>query len=278
MPFDPRRGSSGNGAFLISSARQQGITQAAQALPPRSLNPALRRLHKFRTSLLPVLLMFTFTTLVLGAIYAYCVARPENIVTDRLPVDRNAKDDLSIFGKRAASPKSRSEVALLFYTLAVPGLSLFDQAFELIMHHHTPRYFGLRSVYITLLTTSSLLICGWITTISFWMHCELTIFNKDKARQAVCPAQARGHFMYGIHEVSIARIVVAWIIVLFYIGHVVLLGLGYTAQKRIWRIIGGGKAHGDVETSLGEAQIVVIKFEDDSNEVGAGLAKEANVI
>ena len=296
MAFSPRRASSGNGAFVISNTRPQVAAKQEQALPPRPRNPALRRLHKFRTILLPILLVFIFTTLVLGAIYAYCVAKPHTDIADRLAVDSSAEADSSIFGKRetasyatdtvssktSSSPtnsaQDQPEVALILYTLTVPGVSLFHLVFELIMHHHTPRYLSRRSIYITLLTTSSLLICGWITTISFWMHCELPIFNQNKAGQAVCPAQVRGHFMFGIHEVSIARIVVGWVVVLMYIGHVVLLGLGYKVQKRIWRILGGGKVVGDVEMNHGEARVVVVKFEDDSNKADTGLAKEANVV
>jgi len=278
MPFDPRRASSGNGAFLISSARPQGTTKAEQTLLTRPRNPALLRLHKFRTILLPLLLMFTFITVVLGAIYGYCVAKPHTDIADQLAVDSNAGADSSIFSRRATSSESQSEVALLFYMLTVPGLAVVHQTFELIMHHNTPRYFALRSVYITLIATSTLLICGWVTTITFWMHCELPIFNRNKAGQAVCPAQVRGHFMYGIHEVSITRIVVGWVVVAMYIGHVVLLGLGYKAQKRIWRIIGGGKSAGDVEMSHGEARVVVVRFDEGNQLADAGMAKEANVI
>ncbi|ETI21963.1 hypothetical protein G647_06033 [Cladophialophora carrionii CBS 160.54] len=292
MHFNPRRASSGNGAFLISNTHPRPAIKTEQALPSRSRYPALHRLHKFRAIILPVLLMSTFTTLLLGAIYAYCVAKPHTDIGDILAVDSNAEADSSIFGKRetaatatetTAGTKSisssygESEVALLFYTLTAPGLSIFHNIFELIMHHHTPRHMARRSIYITFLATSSLLICGWITTLAFWMHCELPTFNQNKAGQAVCPIQVRGHFMYGIHEVSIARIVVGWIIVLAYIGHVVLLGFGYNAQKRIWRIIGGAEADGDVEMTHGEARLVVVRFDEDDKDDRA-LAKEANVL
>ena len=78
--------------------------------------------------------------------------------------------------------------------------------------------------------------------------------------------------MYGIHEDSIARIVFGWIVVLMYIGHVLVLGLGYRAQKRIWRIVGSGagKIHG-------EARVVMVRFEEDGTKDDA-LAKEANVV
>lgn len=295
MKFNPRRASSGNGAFAISSTRVQTASNPEPILPPRLRNPALRRLHKFRVILLPILLMLVFTTLILGTIYAYCVAKPHTDIADQLAVDSNAEADSSLFGKRdttgeqasaSSSEATSSEVALLFYTLTVPGLSILHVFFELIMHHNTPQYLTLRGMYITLLTTLSLLICGWITTISFWMHCELPIFNQNKAGQAVCPVQTRGHFMFGIHEVSIARIAVAWAIVAMYIGHVVLLGLGFKVQKRIWRIIGGSsssssKTDDDVENlkSHGKARIVVVRFDEgETDKADAGLGKEANVI
>ncbi|EXJ59072.1 hypothetical protein A1O7_06503 [Cladophialophora yegresii CBS 114405] len=292
MQFNPRRTSSGNGAFLISNTHLRPAMKSEPALPSRPRRPALLRLHKFRAIILPLLLMFTFTTLLLGAIYAYCVAKPHTDIGDILAVDSSAEADSSIFSKRetantatetTADKKSisssygHSEVALLFYALTAPGLSIFHTVFELIMHHHTPQYLSRRSIYITFLTTSSLLTCGWITTLAFWMHCELPIFNQNKAGQGVCPIQVRGHFMYGIHEVSIARIVVGWIIVLTYIGHVVLLSFGYNVQKRIWRIIGGGAATGDVEMTHGEARVVVVSFDEDDKDDRA-LAKEARAL
>ncbi len=84
--------------------------------------------------------------------------------------------------------------------------------------------------------------------------------------------------MYGIHEVSIARIIIGCLVVLTYIGHIVLLAMGYNTQKRIWRITGVGKVGGDVEITHGEAKVVVVRFDDDGNNDDGALAKEANVI
>lgn len=287
MKFNPRRVSTGNGAFLISNSRASTPSLADPALPPRPRNSALRRIHKFRVVLLPILLMFVFTTLVLGVIYSYCVAKPHTDIADQLAVDGNAEADSSIFSKRAtgtqsdtstSSTENQSEVALLFYTLTLPSLSILHLFLELIMHHNTPQYLRKRAMYIALLATLCLLICGWITTISFWMHCELPVFNQSKAGQAVCPVQTRGHFMFGIHEVSIARIAVGWIIVSMYMGHVVLLGMGYKSQKRIWRVLGSGKVADDLERSHGQARISVVRFDEGSGNPDAGLDKEANVI
>ncbi|KIW85586.1 hypothetical protein Z517_00978 [Fonsecaea pedrosoi CBS 271.37] len=284
MRFNPRRKSSGNGAFLISNQQSHSATDVGQTLPPRPRNPVLYRLHKFRTVLLPILLVFAFSTLILAAIYAYCVAKPHTDIADRLATDADAEANSSIFGKRETTPdasislsntapttsaasiraaETQPETALLFYALTVPGLSLIHLALELVIHHNTPRLLSLRQAYIALLATSSLLVCGWITSLSFWMHCELPIFNQKISSQAVCPVQVRGHFMYGIHEVSIARIILGWIAVMLYVGHVVVVSMGYRSQRRIWRIVGPRKGDEDVDMTHGEARVVVVKFGDD---------------
>lgn len=242
---------------------------------PSSLphHPALRRLHKFRTIVLPILLVLVFTSLILGAIYAYCVAKPHTEIADRLAQNSTAEADGSLFGRRSASfspshehtlrsttpqdhleTTTASSLPLLFYTLTTPGISLIHLAFELIIHHNTT---GLRKpYYLAILTISSLLVAGWITTLGFWMHCELPPLNKSKAAQAICPVQIRGHFMYGIHEVSVVKAVVGWIVVVVYLGHVVLLAMGLKAQRRIWRFGGPGSVE------HGEASEIVIRLEE----------------
>jgi hypothetical protein len=239
--------------------------------------------------MLPILLVIVFTTLVLGAIYAYCVAKPHTDIASQLAVDSNAEADSSIFGKREAGSftaapttattdaKDAPETALMFYTVTVPVLSMLHLAFELIMHHNTPRHLSLRKVYIALISASTLLICGWVVSLSFWMHCELPVFNKNKLGQGVCPAQTRGHFMYGIHEVSITRIAIGWAVVAMYMIHVLFLGLGYKAQKRIWRIVGSNNAK-DVDATFGEARVITVRFDEGATTREAGLAKEANVV
>jgi hypothetical protein len=217
--------------------------------------------------------MLVFTTLILGAIYAYCVAKPHTAIADQLARDSSAEADGSIFSRRQDSelvpatkdPQSSSkdrdytepQTALLFYTLTTPGVSLVHLTFELIMHHHTPKHLSKRSAYIVLLAATSLLTAGWITTLGFWMHCELPPLNST--RQDLCPIQVRGHFMYGIHEVSIAKTVIAWLVALVYLGHAVLLVIGWGAMKRVWRITGGGK-NGKLED--GHATEIVVSVDD----------------
>jgi hypothetical protein len=289
MAFKTRRASTGNGAFPISTSRALPSSKLEFPPPPRPKIPALRRLHKTRTIILPILLIIVFTTLVLGAIYSYCVAKPHTDIASQLAVDSNAEADSSIFGKRevrsfasvpttaTSDAKDAPETALMFYTVTVPLLSMFHIAFELITHHNTPRLLSLRKVYIALITASVLLICGWVVSLSFWMHCELPVFNKNKIGQGVCPVQTRGHFMYGIHEVSITRLATGWAVVAMYMVHVLFLGLGYKAQKRIWRIVGSTTTK-DVDRTFGEARVITVRFDEGAATRGAGLAKEADVV
>lgn len=331
MRFTTRRVSDGN-VFPISNPRP--LTRAPainaaessldtrssnQQLPSRPRHPALRRLHKFRTIVIPVTLMLVFTTLILGAIYAYCVAKPHTAIAEQLAVDSSAEVDGSIFSRRqnetylvftptntttddttitvnptnttttnsttfvrrqddsdlipaSKDPQQSSsdtstqepddsepQTALLFYTLTTPAISLIHLTFELIMHHHTPQHLSKRMAYLVLLTTSTLLAAGWLTTLGFWMHCELPPLNRT--RQDLCPIQVRGHFMYGIHEVSIAKTVVAWLIAFVYLGHVVCLAIGWGAMKRVWRITGGaGGKNGALEH--GQATEIVVSVDD----------------
>ncbi|KIX04722.1 uncharacterized protein Z518_05592 [Rhinocladiella mackenziei CBS 650.93] len=277
MRFAVRRVSTSDG-FPISQPQNQ--RQPRFPPPPSQLQkPALRRLHKFRTIVLPILLAMVFTTLILGAIYAYCVAKPHTDIADQLAIDSNAEVDSSLFGRRRSLLTSRettsttnssslngsslsqeeeredreSEVALMFYTLTTPIVSLVHLSFELIMHHHTPQHLSLRSIYATFLVSSSLLAAGWLTTLSFWMHCEIPPLNKSG--QSVCPVQVRGHFMYGIHEVSVAKAVVGWIVFLLYAGHLVLLTMGFRAQRRVWKVSGADAR--DVELPQNPAREVI---------------------
>ncbi|KAK5053740.1 hypothetical protein LTR84_001701 [Exophiala bonariae] len=313
MRITTRRVSDGN-VFPISNprplTRAPAITDTEtssdplssdQQLPSRPRHPALLRLHKFRTIVIPVTVMLVFTTLILGAIYAYCVAKPHTSIADQLAVDSSAEVDGSIFSRRSndtyfvfaptntttiteitrrqddtdlipasKDPQQNSndttsqdrdntepQTALLFYTLTTPAISLIHLTFELIMHHHTPQHLSKRLAYIVLLTSSSLLAAGWLTTLGFWMHCELPPLNST--RQDLCPIQVRGHFMYGIHEVSIAKTVVAWLIAFVYLGHVVCLAIGWAAMKRVWRITGAGKSGG---LEHGQATEIVVSVDD----------------
>ncbi|KIW52467.1 hypothetical protein PV05_08101 [Exophiala xenobiotica] len=220
--------------------------------PTRPRHPALHRLHNFRTIALPMLLALVFTTLILNAIYAYCVAKPHTDIADQLAKNGTAEANGSLFGRRSTSvpllareaapittsttnsaERSGSETALLFYTLL------------------TPTHLRSQTSYKLLLSFTTLLTAGWVTALSFWMHCELPPLNKSG--QKVCPAQVRGHFMYGIHEVSIAKTAVGWIVAVAYAAHTLVLVGGYKSQRRIWRL-----ANGKGEIEHGEAAEIVV--------------------
>ncbi|KAL2416120.1 hypothetical protein ABEF91_004053 [Exophiala dermatitidis] len=227
--------------------------------------PTLRRLHHFRTIILPILLVLVFTTLILGSIYAYCVAKPHTDIADLLAQNSTAETDSSLFQRSPAlrdtstSSDSSSDplLALLFYTLTTPTISIIHLFFEIVIHHNsnTPTrglpLLSRRTIYFSILSLSSLLVAGWITNLSFWIHCELaTSTSKHKSldgssnsnlvpsSQAICPPQIRGHFMYGIHEVSIAKAVVGGVVLCLYLGYIACLVSGWKAQKRVWRLIG----------------------------------------
>ncbi|KEF51180.1 uncharacterized protein A1O9_12794, partial [Exophiala aquamarina CBS 119918] len=282
MHFTTRRVSDGN-VFPISNPRplnratsltdrggRSGSPSLNMPLPDRPRHPALLRLHKFRTILIPVTVILVFTTLILGGIYAYCVAKPHTAIADQLAQDSSAEVDGSIFSRRQENsdivpatkdPNDRDytepQTALFFYTLTTPAVSLVHLTFELIMHHHTPKHLSKRSAYILLLAATSLLAAGWLTTLGFWMHCELPPLNSS--RQDLCPIQVRGHFMYGIHEVSIAKTVVAWLIAFAYLGHAILVAIGCGAMKRVWRITAGG---GSGKLERGQATEIVVSVDD----------------
>ncbi|KIW13245.1 hypothetical protein PV08_08432 [Exophiala spinifera] len=267
MKFTTRRVSTGTG-FAISRPQLQTTFPPPPVPAPsrtsrRPQDRALHQLHEFRTIGLPMLLVLVFTTLILNAIYAYCVAKPHTDIAERLSKDATAEANGSIFRRSgslrvfsdahllatrdnaAASTgtSSTSEVALLFYTLFTPCMSLVHLCFELTAHHATPRHLRSKAAFLVLTPSAALFVAGWVTTLSFWMHCELPSLNSNPAGQAVCPAQVRGHFMYGIHEVSIAKIAVGWVVSLAYALHVLVLA-------RAWRIGGSGSGSGSGNEAL----------------------------
>ncbi|KAL2403936.1 hypothetical protein ABEF95_010220 [Exophiala dermatitidis] len=247
--------------------------------------PTLLRLHHFRTIILPILLILVFTTLILGSIYAYCVAKPHSDIADLLAQNSTAEADSSLFQRspapRDTSPSSDSLLALLFYTLTTPTISIIHLFFEIAIHHNsnTPTrglpLLSRRTIYFGVICLSSLLVAGWITNLSFWIHCELaTSTSKHKSLDgssnsnlvpsslAICPPQIRGHFMYGIHEVSIAKAVVSGVVLCLYLGYIACLVSGLKAQKRVWRLIGTGTESTKLEHGeAAEVDVEVIRVD-----------------
>ncbi|KAI1616383.1 hypothetical protein EDD36DRAFT_134153 [Exophiala viscosa] len=217
-----------NDAFPISGPNPPTFPPPPQ--PSRPRHPALRRLHRFRIVGQPITLVLVFTTLILNAIYAYCVAKPH-------------KSDTTA---STASTESSTVTALLIYTLTTPAISLFHLTADLLTNHTNPQHLSTKLAYKLLLPTTALLTAGWAASASIWMHCEIPAFNKSGRN--VCPPQVRGHFMYGIHEVSIAKTAISWTIFVLYAVYLLILVGGYKAQKRVWRIAaktGADFEHGD---------------------------------
>jgi len=223
--------------------------------------PALKRLARNRQYTLPILLVFTFTTLVLSVIYAYCVAKSHD------------STDTSLFGKRyvkavwlpslvpranngqnvtSLSPsdgerEGQGLTALFFYTITLPFCSLVHVSTELMLHLHCQPVLSSRRAHIVSMTTTLALLCGWIITASFWIHCELP----GHGNPGVCPSEVRGHFMYGIHEVSIAKASVTWIIIVLYGVHAGFVATSMKACRRLWKLESGEERGDAKETVIG---------------------------
>lgn len=187
--------------------------------------------------------MFVFTTLILNAIYAFCVAKPHNSNSDT-----TSTSNLTLRSTTPTAPPSSTQTvtALLFYTLTTPTTSIFHLTLTLLTHHTNPQHLRTKLAYTLLIPTTTLLAAGWLTTVSIWTHCEIPPLNRHG--QQICPPQVRGHFMYGIHEVSIAKTAITWIIFVLYAVDLLILVGGNKAQRRVWRITvktGPDFDHGD---------------------------------
>lgn len=210
----------------------------------RNLHSAIRRQNNSRVYLLPLILIFSFITLLLGLIYAYCVVKPHTKLASDASDTIEYED--SMFGKRedhtatsqggtdSASNSSKDETAIFFYTLTLPVLTLMHATSELSLYYFRPTALVGKTAHIVVIAVSSLMTMGWMVTNSFWMLCELP----GMGNQTICPAQTIGHFMYGIHELSIAKATIGWIVVLLYVLHAIYVGKAIQRSARTWRLSG----------------------------------------
>ncbi|RMZ74854.1 hypothetical protein DV737_g5664, partial [Chaetothyriales sp. CBS 132003] len=126
---------------------------------------------------------------------------------------------------------------LLIVTFAIVVLSIIFGYFELLLHHHYYYFHGnaankssllsswsvfnlnarLPSLLILLLHLVTLL--AFTLSTSFWTACEMPP-PTSTALDRLCPAQVRGHFMYGIHELSIAKVAMGWAVVVGLVLHI----------------------------------------------------------
>lgn len=138
----------------------------------------------------------------------------------------------SASGKADSSDSDYLDVETLFYTLTVPFLTFAHAATELTYLFASPS--SLLSLFSNVfsLAISVLLAAGWVVSASLWTHCELAPASATATYQ-VCPAHVRGHFMYGVHELSVAKTAVGWVILAVYM---VQLGLAGSTVRTLWKL------------------------------------------
>jgi hypothetical protein len=223
--------------------------------PPQTL----RRSRQF---LLPNILILTFITTILSLVYAYCISAPHTRITQQ-EFDNNPdieRDD-SLF-RRATMFKhhrrdtswdggsygSSPNAAMLAYTLAAPVATLLYIFVELTLHITRPVISVMRRTHLIFLCCTSLLAAGWAANLALWTQCEMPAASLTM-KMHMCPASVRGHFMFGIHELSIAKVVLGWIIVVGLFAHAYCI----VKNMRDIRKYGGaglGIKHGSVRMVL----------------------------
>lgn len=214
----------------------------------------LRRSRRF---LLPSLLVLTSTNTILSMIYAYCIAAPHTrLSSEDFAQDPNTELDDSYF-KRAAGLIRRAstygtdgspDVAMVAYTLSAPVATLVYIMIELSLHIVRPHISITRRTHQVFLLCVAVLAAGWTTTNALWTHCEMPAPSLT-ANMRMCPISVRGHFMFGIHELSIAKVIVGWFIVIGLLVHMFCL----VKNIRDIRRYGGdglGIQHGSVRMVL----------------------------
>ncbi|RMD44827.1 hypothetical protein DV735_g427, partial [Chaetothyriales sp. CBS 134920] len=136
--------------------------------------------------LVPILIIVTFTIVVLSVIFGYC---PESTTADS------------------------STATLVFYLLTSPVALLLLLSVELILHHHYFYYYysfssskpqpshtsllfnpNARLPSFILLLTHLATWLGFALATSFWTACELPP-PTSTALERLCPSQVRGHFI-----------------------------------------------------------------------------------
>ena len=293
-----------------------------------SITTRFTPLQRSRLFLLPTILILSFTVLILGVIYAYCVASPHTMLTDaQLASPSEVEIDASIFSRREFVPnslpdlgpvptglarrtafpdpsvsdnvattaalkdsvnsifnepkeatqqsqssnKSSLSTQLVFYTLSSPLVTILLVSAELILAWSSTsssssspiaspieeprprsRFSGTltsRRAHLVLLALTLLNIASMTVTGSFWTHCELPSPAITKTL-AICPLAVRGHWMGGIHEVSIAKITISWLVVIGLVCHAFFVWKNMRTERRRWAL---GLDHGKAE----EADITV---------------------
>lgn len=235
---------------------------SSQAPVEKSEKPP-QTLRRSRQFLLPTLLIITFITTILSMIYAYCIAAPHTrLSAEDLSRDPATELDDSLF-KRATALLQRGSSAygsaystdsgdpapaMIAYTLSAPIATLLYILTELAMHITRPHVSATRRTHLAFLACTLVLAAGWTTTNALWTHCEMPAPSLT-ANMRMCPSSVRGHFMFGIHELSIAKVILGWTIVVGLLVHATCLVKNMRDIKR-YGGAGLGIQHGSVRMVL----------------------------
>jgi hypothetical protein len=230
----------------------------ASKSPEETRQSPPQTLRRSRQFLLPTLLVLTFITTVLSMIYAYCIAAPHTSLTkEDLLRDAETEIDDSIFrravtllrrGSSYGSGDGSPDAAMIAYTLSAPVATLIYILSELAMHVTRPHVSVTRRFHLIFLCCTLLIAAGWITTVGFWAQCEMPAPSLTE-NIYMCPASVRGHFMFGIHELSIAKVIVSFFIIVGLLLHAYCI----VKNMRDIRRFGGdglGIKHGSVRMVL----------------------------
>ena len=232
----------------------------------RASRPSPSRLYT-----LPSIVVLSFVTFILAIIYANCIALPHTEGQRGGGGGEGEGEDgdsaYKLHRRNEAADqggKQRGDAGVLFaYTALLPLLTFIHAATESSLYLGRPAWFTTRNAHILTLSLSSLLVAAWSATASLWTVCELTPLG----RPVVCPAAVRGHFMYGIHEVSVAKAVLACLVVALYGVHTACVGASASRLRRVWKVQSWGGALGRVaetetQTRLGCEVVIALQDED----------------
>ena len=193
-------------------------------------------------------------------------------------VDTTSNDPTKTRQPSQSGNKSSLSAALVFYTLTSPLITILLVSVELILampfspdsssssiaspvEEPRPRsrlsnILHSRRAHQVLLALTFLNIASMGTNAFFWSHCELPIPTITK-NLAICPKEVRGHWMGGIHEVSIAKVTISWLVVVGLVCHTFFVWQNMRAERRRWA---SGESHGtakevDVTIQMEEGQL-----------------------
>lgn len=198
-----------------------------------SLPSSIRRSRKF---LLPAILLLSFVTTILSTIYAYCIASPHTRLTAAdYANDPHAELNDSMFRRDATSGTTiRSPTpTLISYTLTTPLATLLIIVAEIAQHILRPKSNYSRLALLLSLVSALCVSFGWIATSIIWVHCEISPLQHTPGAQNMCPASVRGHFMWGIHELSWAKAALGFLIGICFLFHALFVFKSFRNTRQL---------------------------------------------